>query len=56
LADAPEGAHLQFFQFVRTMHLALQSNFGGHFLGALAEDGRGHAVGRFVHQVACEVL
>ena len=56
LCHAPESAHLEFLDFVCAVDFALQSDLGGHFLGALAHVGRGHSVRGFVDHVAGEVL
>ncbi len=56
LRYAPERAHLQFFDLIGAVDLALKADFASHFAGALGEHGRSHTVGRFVDQVAGEVL
>ena len=56
LGDAPECAHLQFFDLVRAVDFALQADFRRHLFRAVGEDGRRHAIGGLVDQVAREVL
>ena len=56
LSHAPEGTHLEFLDLVGAVHLALQADLLSHLPGALAEHGRGHAIGGLVHQFAREVL
>ena len=56
LGHSPECAHLELFDLVGAVGLAVQANFRRHFLGALGHHGRSHAIGGFVDQVAREVL
>ena len=56
MRDTPEGAHLQLFDFVGTVDLALQAGLVAHCLGTVGQDGGGHAIARLVDQVASEVL
>ena len=56
LGHAPECAHLEFFDLVGSVGFAFQADFGSHFLCALGQHGRSHSVGRFVNQIAGEVL
>ena len=56
LGYAPESSHLEFLDLVGAVDFALQSDFRRHFLRAVGEDGRRHAVRGFVDQVASEIL
>ena len=56
LCDSPKRSHLQIFDLVRSEDFAAQADLGRHFFRALGEDGRGHKIGRFVDQIAGEIL
>src|SRR5580704_10891734 len=56
LGHAPEGAHLQLFQFVSAVDFYLQTNFLRHFSSPLGEDGRRHVVAGLIDQFTSEIL
>src|SRR5208337_4803351 len=56
LGDSPESAHLELPNLVGVIDFAIQANFRRHFRGALGQYGWGHAIGRFVDQIAGKVL
>ena len=56
LGDSPECAHLELSDLVGAVDFALQADVRRHFLGAFGHYGWRHAIGRFVGQVAGEVL
>ena len=56
LGDAPESSHLQFLDLVGAVNFAFQADFRRHLFRAVGEDGRRHAIGGFIDQVASEIL